>query len=1662
MTAFEESLARIARGEDPNGNSIPKYITDADSMSVANGNKTFLDSAFDTVSSIPKFIGVSMISGANQLYNIPADIGNLISEDSFERTDTAEIISGLNSNLGAFYEDNQEGADLMGFMVSSLVPGIGGMKILNAGQKSLQATIATGRFGSGTSKALGLLAPNKKAFADKALKEVVTNSSAAGLLQGNALKSMVAGFGQNAYEVIAFETAVAATMFNSPILENQDMGDFFTNIALGAGIFGAIGGVIDATKLSSSLKLAGDREAVLARPWTFVESTAKISNPYERLAINFSQLEDMPSILPTLEPGILKSLTQAAQTKTEILQNRIRADIGELADGDSLVANTLFQTFKGASANDAMSAFIGARQVTNRTVQSKAVKANEAIEAKIAKGELSIKEMDEYLDAPNTTSVAYAKSWGEDAGSVLPDAPKITSVSDLLKPGQTVKITKDKVIAGDKSWNFSLNYNLAKQSKDKKSMQVWDIASATPLAANARYMWASKLPAFSPSAKAPLIVHVDDFPLMEKVMTELVDTPGMEFVKFAGLKNGEMIGTNFQNFLGARKKSMAIRLLSEPKKVPLAQEEVASIINVKNNFLSGQGIKDSVNDDSIKDLLAFQDHSAVYREKLVKQGASREALASFDTTGLGGIPQHLNITYDTSAFNGVNNFVVENMVIIREQQKLYQQANSNAAAGVLKEDYFRFEEITTGRVYSSAVPSGAGATLFGAANGNYGSLAASVESIGKVTASVIDKAKAKAVETFEPLLYKLANDTDAAVEFSSLNARIRGIEGEYGLNESGTYLEPLALIRYRQAVKEAMETGERAPKAPNLPESMPQRIDMKNQNVQALVKAHIEVNGRRTGELASIKTAQGSQFNRAPDAFYPIPVDTKDFPFFAMVSDATVTSGNHRSMLYANSESELRGMVDKLRSNPQLSFRFKDEIKEHHLAENTFQYEKSMNSNYLDTEVKRKGVSQSFLVPTDPKKITDDFMKWHYQRETGLVREAVSAKYEVQFEELARLGKTDTSAATSTLSGAADYAEEAIKNPFADYIKSALNIAKTADYPWWTKTNEMADRAVSTLLNKVSSLTYSAKTPAELAEVNRLLVQGGYKGGVYTEDMAIFANSSANRGELSNSIAKANALMATVVLRMDPLNAATNAISSTVLLGAETKAIFRAIERGDKEAAGALADLTRIKVPGTQETILAPKKLISNAVLKFGKNTPEMQFYRENGFITSISDQYNKAIDSLTFDPVKGARSWDKGMDKLHSELKKLGDKGEFWTGNKLAEEFNRFVAADVMKQMSDVAVKRGLMSNKEQLAYINTFVNRTQGNYLAAQRPMLFQGPIGQSIGLFQTYQFNLIQQLLRHVGEGGGKDAMTLLALQGTIHGMNGLPGFSAINTHLVGNASGNTEHKDAYSALYGTVGKEAGDWLMYGLGSNVSGLLHPDLKVNLYTRGDINPRQVTIIPTNPADIPFIQATGKVMSNLYDTAKQLNNGGDVFTTILQGLENNGLSRPLAGLAQTLQGFNNPEQASYSTSNRGNVVAANDLLSLTNLARITGGKPLDEAVALDATYRFKAYALKDTRRRSALGKAIKSNMIGGKNPTTEQIEDFAASYVESGGRQVEFNQWFGQLYKTANLSQANKIQQSLTSPFTQSMQDIMGGEQLRDFSKSIPEPNDPNDPNQE
>ena len=147
----------------------------------------------------------------------------------------------------------------------------------------------------------------------------------------------------------------------------------------------------------------------------------------------------------------------------------------------------------------------------------------------------------------------------------------------------------------------------------------------------------------------------------------------------------------------------------------------------------------------------------------------------------------------------------------------------------------------------------------------------------------------------------------------------------------------------------------------------------------------------------------------------------------------------------------------------------------------------------------------------------------------------------------------------------------------------------------------------------------------------------------------------------------------------------------------------------------------------------------------------------------------------------------------------------------------------------------------------------------------------------------FNLLQQLLRHVENKDKRAIATMFGMQGGLFGLNGTPMFDAINTHIIGTAAINDGHYDAYSLAPQLVGKEYGDWLMYGTTSAFPAF--SDKAPALYSRGDINPRHMTILPMSLGDIPAIDASVRVVSNLVDVGKKLIGGADVSETLLQGL---------------------------------------------------------------------------------------------------------------------------------------------------------------------------------
>ena len=182
------------------------------------------------------------------------------------------------------------------------------------------------------------------------------------------------------------------------------------------------------------------------------------------------------------------------------------------------------------------------------------------------------------------------------------------------------------------------------------------------------------------------------------------------------------------------------------------------------------------------------------------------------------------------------------------------------------------------------------------------------------------------------------------------------------------------------------------------------------------------------------------------------------------------------------------------------------------------------------------------------------------------------------------------------------------------------------------------------------------------------------------------ANASVPRGALTSFVRKANAFLTTTVLRLDPFNALNNLLGNTVLLSAELKNLTGAIQKGSAEGAGDLAKLMKIGIPGVDgQLINSPAKLISNSFARLHGEGKEalLAEYKLRGLMPDLSDQYYKSLDAMTLTGKENLKDLNKLSSKLDEAWEAFGKAGEKVTGNRWTEQFNRLVAADVMKQIT-------------------------------------------------------------------------------------------------------------------------------------------------------------------------------------------------------------------------------------------------------------------------------------------------------------------------------------------------------------------------------------------
>ena len=1573
----------------------PRYLQAADLHNVGAGTTSFFDSPAEwageklsgigeSIANSPKFALTSIASGINSIYNSAVVAGNWLGISDAEENDVQQTLGSLDANLADYYGENKQAADLAGFVITSFVPGIAGTKLFNVGQKALSGAIKSGTAGRTFAEATGLI-PTLTAEG-KTLTQVAGEALAQGqqtftLMNAGVIKAIGQGVAQATWESAAAEMMIAGTMFRSPILEDMDFGDIATNILVGAGVGGVIGGAINSAGVYKGIRKEITAQDLADMPYKLRSSQANLNEPADRIIVALRDLEATPT-----NPTSTRDINLRAE-RINTIKLEIRENINALTKKDAELAKAVGDALEGLDSDQMAKAISGAREILRPGYQF----------------------ADEVYAAEGKT-VGYVRVHGKGTGDVTFDKvpPKLQTLADKIVGG------KDAIMKFVDSAGFS-------------TKKFWSPITARNLdEVEARFIWAETKAKYEEG----MVIHFDDIPLQEGALRN-----GLKEVVIDDGKTSYTVSNldDLKNTIIQNKRELADKIAAEKRNGwgmnagsgagqnldTITSEEIARAINVDKEFL-----------ESTENASAFarQDAQKAYTESHKARGVYGEA------GNISFIPQNIAVVYETKGIQASGD-LTSALVNVKQQQKIYQQSIDKVVASSVGDEIAERMYRPGDKAILNSNRYGAGAGLVKFANGAYGSLASWAENIGKVTADIVDKFNKNTSAIMESTALRLRNDQVSAIEFSRINDIIASTTEKYVISESGDRLVSKKWLDYENSV--ASNGGKKGLQEPVLQEGAPKEIPFKSDLVREAVEARIYTNGYRVDKFKQLRNAQGLTNEIDPGVFYPLKAQPKDYPFFAFVKDDSVTgaAAGHTTMIHAASQAELDDMIKMVHERSGFSVYTKTQAEEFKRAMGEYDFDRTLHENYIDSSLKSKGVNSRFFPKTDPAKIVDEWLEIERRADSVLARDVVSTKFGNEFDQLETLGQQYTKSAASRYGVTLKAVEGTTQNPYNDYRKTALNISRLNEHPLLTAFNRNLEQGVSRVYQKIVDTWNEGKGVNDLERVNDALQKAGVNHAYKNAAEVMLANHTAPQPYVSKFIRGANAILANTFLRLDPLNALNNAIGSQVLLGHETTQLLKAIRNGNTEVAGELGNIMNISVPGGGgASIPSASKLIANANANwFNMDELTKARYKSNGWMTTISEQHHAMIDDLTLAGTESTGKLSEKLQAAYAKAKVLTEKGEKLTGNRMAEEYNRFVAANVADQITQLGIKAGVLGEKEAASYINTFVNRTQGNIMASQRPLIFQGPIGQAVGLFQGFQFNTMQQLFRAVSEGGAKDAAMLMGLQGTLYGLNGLPGFQYINQHIIGTASGNQEHKDLYTATYGALGKETGDWLMYGIPSNM-------LQTNLYTRGDINPRSMTVIPTSPQDVIAVSAFSKFAGNILETSKKMANGGDFWQSFLQGLEHNTLSRPLAGLAQTLQAVETGKV--YSTTNSGDISFVNDFFSLATMSRLAGGKPLDEALANDELARSMVYKAASKEKMKAATETFKSHIIGNKGSALDQdaVHSYLDSYVSAGGRAEDFNKSVLNAITKANTPRANQVMQSLNGPYAQHMKTMMGG----------------------
>lgn len=332
---------------------------------------------------------------------------------------------------------------------------------------------------------------------------------------------------------------------------------------------------------------------------------------------------------------------------------------------------------------------------------------------------------------------------------------------------------------------------------------------------------------------------------------------------------------------------------------------------------------------------------------------------------------------------------------------------------------------------------------------------------------------------------------------------------------------------------------------------------------------------------------------------------------------------------------------------------------------------------------------------------------------------------------------------------------------------------------------------------------------------------------------------------------------------------------------------------------------------------------------------------------------------------------------------------------------------------------------------YAHDFANKLIADYNPTNRPEIFQGPVGNTIGLFQSYIFNYYGNLFRGIETRDSARLMAQMLGQSMFFGAQTIPGFSEYNSMIVAMSKGDENPMDRMNQV---IPRGVSDVIMSGVPSSFPQLFGfgPGTGLALTARGD-----TTVRLPGVSGLPAYAVASKVAGGIGEMV-------DIFTgenpkitpmQITEALSHMfGSARPISAMIANFG-------AEGQTDRTGQLVGEN-LTAFKAIVNMTGLKTLEDQKMTEAFYATRGEQELQRIKRQQLVARSRTLMRDG---DYDALPDVYNSYLSTGGDPRRFNSWISALNESATTSRSQRqLRETLDDPRkmdqTMRMLDAMGG----------------------